>query len=292
MKYKDYLMRGLPLLRIPITGANKVNNRGRDVRDLGDITAAQLIHEADIMRCRSTLYCGKLNKAFPILRHFGRASERPVVLLTASEYTYERAGAQLIFNDYCIDSPSQNLPDGNGNVYVKNEEEIIVDMIEMIAANPDRAFVFIAADGLHLTRGILSALERTWSHMILTDRLEGARGIIEDNLGTDEIVGRSKVLLFYPCSDAERFLIPILPKYECEKPRNELSLGYHNHSGGGPDPENYHISSGLGLNISQSRELSVEPVINGAQLKALREKGQMVIYNTESQQVLVGRITR
>lgn len=288
MKNKYYQSRGLPLLRLPITGNNKVNNMMRNVQDLGTVTAAFLYHECGIMNCRGVLYCGKLNKALPVYRYFVRAFNGPVVLLVSNEYTYERSGLQLVFDDYCIDAPCQSLSNGNGTVFV-GDDEAALDVIDMITANQDRAFVYCAADGLQVSDGILNALSRARNYLILTEMLTAAAG---NGLEADDLVGRAKVLLFYPVADAGRYLIPVLPKYAYEKPVNSLMFGYHNHQGGAFSTGAFHKNSGLGLNISQSREYSVEPVINEAQLADIHEKGQLVIYNALSQDVYVGKISQ
>lgn len=279
---------GLPILRFPVTGKDKVNNRNRNIENLGNVTAARLFYECGILGCRSILYCGKVNKALPLLRYYVRTTARPVVLLTPDAFYYEKAGLELVFNDYSFSDPSRSLPEGNGNVFVR-DDEAAMDLIRMINENTDHAFVFCATDGLQISEGILNALSRAESHFIITDMLKGA---VCDGLGTDDIVGRAKILLFYPTSDAERFLVSVLPKYECERPRNNLSFGYHSLTGDFTDTDGIlHSNSGFGLNLSQSRELSVEPVINEAQLSVIRKNGQLLIYNTDNQKVYVGRVS-
>ncbi len=285
---KDLMLTGLSLLRLPITKKNTANNRKRNVQDLGSITSARLFYECDIMNCRSILYCGKMNKALPLVRYYVRASSRPVVLLTPDEYCYEKMGLHLVFEDYCITGPVQTLPAGNGNVFIKDDEAAI-DLVRMISDNSDHVFVFCATDGLQIDIGTLNALARTSSYFIVTDMLEGAAG---NGLEAKDIASRARALFFYPYSDAERFLIPILPKYENEKPHNNLVLGYHSLNGNMENPERIsHMNSGFGINLSQSRELSPEPVINEAQLKVIREKEQLIIYNAACQRVYTGCIS-
>lgn len=289
MAKKNLKFGGLPLFRFPSTGKDKVNNMNRNVEDLGSITSARLFYESGLLGSRSILFCGKINKAMPILRYYVRIIDRPVVLLTPDDFYYERTGLRLVFDDYSISGPSNSLPEGNGNVFVR-DDEASMELIRMITENADRAFVFCAADGLQISDGILNALARTGSYFIITDMLRGASG---DGIEVQDIVDRAKVLLFYPTADAERFLVPVLPKYECERPRNSLSFGYHSLNGNMPDTDDIlHTNRGFGLNMSQSRELSVEPVINEAQLRTIRENGQILVYNTDSQRVYVGRISR
>ena len=288
MADKNLVLKGIPFLRLPITKNNTVNNRSRNVQELGNITSAHLFYECDIMNCRGILYCGKMNKALPLVRYYVRASDRPVVLLTPDEYCYENTGLHLVFEDYSITGPVQSLPKGNGNVYIKDDEAAI-DLVRMISDNTDHAFVFCASDGLQIDSGTLTALARTSGYFILTDMLSGAAG---SGLKAEELASRAKALFFYPSSDAGRFLIPLLPKYENEKPHNNLAFGYHGHNGAVADSEgNIRMNSGFGINLSQSREISIEPVINEAQLAALRENGQLLIYNAASQRVYTGRIT-
>ena len=288
MDKKNLMSAGIPFLRVPITKKNTVNNRRRKVRDLGNVTSAHIFYECDIMNCRSILYCGKMNKALPLVRYYVRASDRPVVLLTPDEYCYESSGLHLIFEDYSVTGPVQSLPAGNGNVFVKDDEAAI-DLVRMISENTDHAFVFCACDGLQIDIGTLNALART-SCFIITDMLSGAVG---NGLKAEEFAARFKALFFYPSSDAGRFLIPLLPKYENEKPQNNLAFGYHSHNGSRADLEgNIPTNSGFGINLSQSRELSIEPVMNEAQLETLREYGQMLIYNAALQRVYTGRVIR
>ena len=288
MTRKNTLFEGLPLIRLPVTRKDTVNNRKRNVYDLGSVTAARLFYECDIMGCRNILYCGKVNKVLPLLRYYTRTVRKQVVLLTPDECSYERTGMRYVFDDFAANSPTESLPAGNGHVFVR-DDEAAMDLVNVIMSNTDRAFVFCATDGLQIDEVTMNALARTGSCFIVTDMLQGA---VRNGLAADVLVGRASVCLFDPSSDAERFLIPVLPKYEREQTHNNMAFGYNSFNASMENTADIrHMNRGFGINLSQSRDISIEPVVNEAQLEVLQENGQILIYNKIRRRVYTGTVS-
>ena len=228
MNKKLYKTIGRPFINLPSTQKNKFNNKQRNVGEIEMSSAAHMIGITGICPEGSLIFCGKHNKAFPIIRQLVRMSARPFVLLGTRRDLSEESCLRLLNIEWEDEIPKHNLPEGNGILVLKPGGETNL-MLKDCLVNWDSHFIIMCVgNGLQVDQEILNLLNGVGNYMLLTEMLyRSVKATDGIQLTPEDLLSSMDYILVSSIGTAGKELIKVLPDYEYEKITNTTDVSLH-----------------------------------------------------------------
>ena len=140
-KYKKlYDRMGMALLSLPSTKADRTNNKRRNVGNLDATSSAHVISVTGIRPEEPILFCGRYNKAIPMIRQLIKQSERPFVFVGTKRDLNENSCLCLFETQWEYETPLKILPEGNGKIVLESGAETNLALKNFIS-NWDSHFI-------------------------------------------------------------------------------------------------------------------------------------------------------
>lgn len=290
MNKKLYKTIGRPFINLPSTQKNKFNNKQRNVGEIEMSSAAHMIGITGICPEGSLIFCGKHNKAFPIIRQLVRMSARPFVLLGTRRDLSEESCLRLLNIEWEDEIPKHNLPEGNGILVLKPGGETNL-MLKDCLVNWDSHFIIMCVgNGLQVDQEILNLLNGVGNYMLLTEMLyRSVKATDGIQLTPEDLLSSMDYILVSSIGTAGKELIKVLPDYEYEKITNTTDVSLHR-----DEPHEYkdgrHHRNGGGVRFSQSKSLESRCIFSQDDLVKMQDSNSMLIYNARYAHTWVAKI--
>ncbi|MCD8146022.1 MAG: hypothetical protein LUD84_01885 [Clostridiales bacterium] len=282
---------GLGLLSLPITRHNKTNEKRRDVADLQQTTAAQMLSLTRVSPHAPMLLCGRQNKLLPFLRCLTRMVPAYVLIGTPRDFA-DGSCLRTLPCDWEAQQPSAHLPDGNGRLTVRPGATTTLALKECLSDWDSHLPILCLGSGLKLDAELLNLLDGIGNYVLVTESL--SRSVKDSEncpLSVEKLVASMDYIVVSSIGTAAKELLSVLPTYECEKVTNVTDFSLHQDS---PYQEagGHHRLHGLGGRLSQSRTLEEKSILTQDELTALQDDNMVLVYNAQLRHAWVGRVTR
>jgi hypothetical protein len=286
MKARCYGAAGMPLLRFP-TGWNDVENaRRRNIGELREVTAAQMLGVTDIHPDAPTILCGAYERTYPVLRQLIKMPGMPYVLL----------GTQRDLTETCLASiPAawsgegvRQLPVDNGKLILQPGAETELLLKETIPAWRDHLLIFCLGSGLQMDAELLNLLNGHGHYLVLSEALSRS---VKGSLTVTALLSAMDNILVGSIGTSAKDLMAVLPSYECEKITNTTDFSSHRNNTGILFGD-YHSHSGTGFRVSQARTLETKCIVTQDELTRLQDTNTTLVYNARTARTWVASIVR
>lgn len=287
MKRYWEIKNGLKFFRIPFSGKERVNQKRRGIIDLGSVTASEMAERTSLNEAAGQLFCGKVNKAFPVIRKFVRSSDGECVMLVGRVSEEVLSGFRGIFSDWMLDQPQEKMMSGNGIMLVKNSEAVLL-VKEYMKYWKEKSVILFLGAGFLLTEDMMNCLSGCRKYLILTEQLSAD---LKKPLISEDVMSRVQGIYIASAGSVPKTFQNIFPDYQAEKPQDSVTLSIHS---GAPQPDYDpgHARNGKALILGQSREQQKRPVLEQSDLISLQQCGKIVIYNVRQLKLYTALLTR
>lgn len=147
---KLYDRMGMALLSLPSTKADRTNNKRRNVGNIDATSSAHVISVTGIRPEEPILFCGRYNKAIPMIRQLIKQSERPFVFVGTKRDLNENSCLCLFETQWEYETPLESLPEGNGKIVLESGAETNLALKNFIS-NWDSHFILMClGNGLQI----------------------------------------------------------------------------------------------------------------------------------------------
>ncbi|MDO5817761.1 MAG: hypothetical protein Q4Q26_09125 [Eubacteriales bacterium] len=291
MNKKLYEIIGIPLISLPSTKKNRFNNKRRNVGEIGVSSAAHIIGMTGIRPEEPFIFCGKYNKALPIVRQLVKMSARPFVILGTRRDLAEDSCLRLLDIEWENEIPEHSLPGGNGMLILKSGGETNLQLKDCLNGWDSHLIIICLGNGLQIDQEILNILNSIGHYILLTEALHrSVKGIEGDRLTPEELLSSMEYILVSSIGTAGKDLMKILPDYECEKITNTTDVSWHR-----DEPHEYkggqHHRNGGGIRFSQSKFLESRCIFSQDELTKIQDSNSVLIYNARCAHTWVSKIT-
>lgn len=291
LKRKLYDGLGMALLRIPAGKRDRENKKRRDVVDLGQTTAAQMLSVTGICPDAPLLLSGRHNKTFPILRQLVKMAAVPCLLI-GTRRDLEQSCLLGLDLDWTSETPGSRLSKGSGALCLRPGAETSLALKEYLPGWDTHLSVLCLGNGLQVDTELLNLLNGTGRYILLSEALgRSVKGSEGSKLTLEELLLSMDYIVISSIGMAAKELVAALPSYECEKVTNITDFSLHQDS---PQSsiEGHHHRNGGGFRLSQSRSLEPKPILTQDDLRSMQNNNTVMIYNARAAHTWVARIVR
>lgn len=278
MKYPN----GLSLLRLPVTARHRSEERRRDLRELGSLTAAAALEKTGIGPDGPIACCGSGNRFAALLRALVKRSPRPFVIV----------GTELDMNSGCLlalepewteKNISFRLPEGSGALILDpSNEDIYLALPEALPKWRDHLVIMCLGGGLQADLAMLDQLNTHGSYVLLCSALgRSIRGTEGGRLTPAELLRAMDYLVISSAGLSAAEVLEVLPTYQSERITNTMDLSTHR-TEDRPKLGTRNDRDRGGLGMSQSRSLEEKPIVTQDELRAMQQSGQLLVHNARS----------
>ena len=289
---KIYNKLGLPFFRLPTTKKDKKNNERRHIIDLGNISSAHMLFDANIFPEKPLLISGNYSKAIPIVYQLIKMSEKPCAVI-GSSLDLEIFQTSLTDIDWeVIDLQDVTyLPeDENCLICVKNIADFLY-LKQNIAEWNSHLVLFCLGHGLQMDDELLSLSNSIQHYILISDSLyRSVKDSANVKLSVDQLLASMEYLLISSIGTAAKDLIKVLPEYESEKQTNTVDFSLHKDAGDDDKNPDHHRNGG-GVHLGQSITQEIKSVVTQDELTRLQDENKMLIYNAEKAQLFIVKVS-
>ena len=282
MNKKVFDTLGMALLSLPSTKSNRANNERRNVKNIESVSAAQMISVTEINTENPLIFCGKYNKALPVVKQLIKKSTRPYVLSGTKRDLGENSCLRALDTDWENDSITGTLPEGNGLLLLEAGAETSLRLNAYLSSWDSHLIIFCIGNGLQVDEHLLNLLNSIGHYILLS---EGLHRSVKSTEGTKmspaELLASMEYILVSAIGTAAKELQKVLPDYECERVTNTLNLALHRdapHYNSG----NQHHRNGGGLNFGQAKMLESRNIFTQEDLTNLQDSNELIIHNSHT----------
>lgn len=278
--------RGMHLLALPTTFADRKNTQRKNISDMGNGTPAHVLSEAYIQPKAAILVCGPASRTFPVIEALIQQSCKPFVLV-GTDRDFQETPLLRLHTEWQQTRVPQHLPAGSGRICLATVESVLEMTDGRLAGWHSHLIVLCLGNGITLSPAVIDQLNCAGDYILLTTSL--SRAVTLNEHGFDEEFLLRSMTYILTCSSGgdAKTLLKIFPEYECEKFSNTLDFSAHKDRGRSRNGTSHR---GAGLHVGQSRTIETRPVLTQDDLIRLRTDGAWIIYNTELMRIWVAKI--
>lgn len=291
MKKKIFEAIGMPILSLPVTKKNRINNERRNIQNMEITSAAHMISVTGIRPIEPLIFCGKQNKAYLVIRQLIKMSDRPFVLLGTKRDLVENSCFHLLKFDWKRETPQHDLPEGNGIIVLKTDGETDLLLKEYVSDWDSHLIIMCLGNGIQMDQDLLNLLNCVGHYILLSEALpRSIKSSDGSKLSVEELLQAMEYILVSSIGNAGKELMKVLPDYEYERITNTTDLSIHRDS-----PHEYrggqHHRNGGGIRLSQSKTLDFRCILSQDDLTKMQDTNTLFIYNARSAHTWVAQIS-
>ena len=284
MRNKLYRPDGLPLLSMPVTQADRVNNRSRGIRALGRVTGAQLLHAVGYDGSGPLLFCGSQSQAFPLIRQATLSAEKPFLLVGTVSALRDSCFLSLA-PEWTRSSASPGLPIGSGCLMLQSGQAAHLELKESLPDWTDRYLILVPGNGLQLDGNDLDLLNAIGSYAIVSDSISRCfSASSETGISLSRVYESMDLVVCRTVGGGIRELISVLPTFQQVKTVN--SMDYSSYKNGVGAMSGIPMR-GKGMRLSQARSIETKPVLEEDQIMEVLNQSRTVVIAMEDRNVLI-----
>lgn len=284
MRNKLYRPEGLPLLSMPVTQADRVNNHARGILDLGRVTGAQLLHAVGYDGSGPLLFCGSQSQAFPLVRQAALSAGKPFLLI-GSEHTLRDSCFLSLEPEWTRGSASPSLPTGSGCLMLQSGQASHLELKESLANWIDRYLILLPGCGLQLDGNDLDLLNTIGSYAIISDSIgRSFASSSETGITLGRVYESMDLVVCRTAGGGIRELISVLPTFQQVKTVN--SMDYSNYKNGAGTISGIPMR-GRGIRLSQARSIETKPVLEEEQITTALHQSRTVVISMAARKTFV-----
>lgn len=292
MNKKLYDAMGMALLSLPTTKKNRTNNNCRNVVDVETTSAAHMIGVTGIRPEEPLIFCGRYNKALPVIRQLVKMSSRPFLLLGTKRDLPEGSCLRLLNIDWEREAPQCDLYGGNGIMILKPGAETNLILKEYLSGWDSHLIIMCLGNGLQVDQELLNLLNGVGHYILLSETLQRSIKCTDGcKLTSADLLSSMDYILISSIGTAAKELMSVLPDYESEKVTNTTDLSLHKDApheyGGG-----HHHRNGGGLRFSQSKTKESKCIFTQDDLIKMQDSNTLIIYNARYAHTWIAQISR
>lgn len=282
MNKKIYDAVGMALLSLPTTKNDRVNNKRRNISDMESTSAAQMISVTGINPENPLIFCGKHNKAIPIVRQLIKKSKQPFVLIGTKRDLGEESCLRMIDTEWEYDSVPPTLPEVNGLLMLKPGAQTNLDLKICLSEWETHLIILCIGNGLQVDQELLNMLNSIGHYVLLSESVNrGIKSTDGNKMTASDLLSAMEYILVSSVGTAAKDFLKVLPDFECEKITNTYDLSFHQDA-----PQDYqrgyHHRNGGGLRLSQSKVREPRCILTEEDLNELQASNAMIIHNAHS----------
>lgn len=291
MNKKLYEAAGISLLKFPTTKKNSLNNKRRNVSDIGTTSAAHMIGITDIRQEEPLIFCGKYNKALPVVRQLIKMSSRPFLILGTKRDLAKDSCLRLLDVEWEKESLQRILSKGNGVIVLKPGAETNLMLKEYLSEWDSHLIIMCLGNGIQVDQELLNLLNSLGHYILLSETLQRSIKYTDGcKLTVADLLSSMDYILVSSIGTSGKELIRVLPDYDYEKVTNTADFSIHKdapheYKGG------YHHRNGGGLRFGQSKTQESRYIFTQDDLTKLQDSNTMIIYNAHYAHIWVARIS-
>lgn len=291
MKRKLYDATGMALLSLPATKKNRANNKRRNIHDMGYTSAARMIYVTDIRPEEPLIFCGKHNKAIPVIQQLIKKSTRPFVILGTRKDLDADSCLRAIKTEWESEALSRSLPDGNGILLLKSGAQTSLELKAHVSEWDSHLIIMCLGNGLQVDQELLNLLNSIGHYILLSDSIQRSiKNIDSCKLTGEDLLMSMEYIIVSSIGTVGKELLKILPDFEYEKLTNTIDFSVHQDS-----PHEYrgghHHRNGGTLRLSQSKTLESRCIFIQEDLTRLQDSNTMLIHNVRNLHTWIAKIT-
>ena len=276
-------------MSLPATKNNRANNKRRNVVDMESTTASHVIGATGIRTEEPLIFCGKHNKAIPIIRQLVKQSSRPFVLLGTRRDLAEDSCLRVLDVQWESEHFSYSLPDGNGILVLGSDAQTYLDLKECVSKWDSHLIIFCVGNGLQVDQELLNLLNGVGHYILLSESLQRSIKSTEGNKMTaSDLLTSMEYILVSSIGTAGKDLLNVLPTFEYEKITNTMDLTIHQ------APEYKYRGGrhhGGGLVFGQSKTQESRSIFTQEDLRHMQDANMLIIHNASASHTWVARIS-
>ncbi|MDO5415490.1 MAG: hypothetical protein Q4F78_08510 [Bacillota bacterium] len=291
MNKKIYDAVGIALLSFPTTRNNKKNNKRRNITDLKSTSAAHVISVTGIGPEKPLIFCGKYNKAIPVVRQLIKKSSRPFVILGTESNLREDSCLHLIDGEWKSNTITPVLPEGNGVMILHPGTQTNLELKECLPAWDSHLIILCLGNGLQVDQELLNLLNSVGHYILLSESLNRSVKSAEGTkLTAQDLLSSMEYIIVSSIGTAGKDLLKVLPDFEYEKIMNTMDFSLHQdapirHGG------DHHHRNGGGVHFGQTRSIEPRCILTQEELTKLQDANTMIIHNAQNSHTWVARVT-
>ena len=291
MNKKLYDAVGRSLLSLPTLKNNKINNKRRNINDMEFVSAAHMISVTEIRPEEPVIFCGKHNKAIPIVRQLIRKSSRPFVLLGTKRDLGEESCLRMLDIEWEQKDISYSLPEGNGIIFLKPGGDTNLKLKNYITEWDSHFIILCVGNGFQVDQELLNLLNSIGHYMLLSESLQRSVKSTDGNKMTvSDLLSAMEYILVSSIGTAGKELLKILPDFEYERITNTTDLSIHQDTPYKYESGHHHRNGG-GLRFSQAKTQEPRSILTQEELIQMQDSNIMLIHNASNSHTWVARIT-
>lgn len=282
---------GMALLSLPTTKNNRTNNERRNVKNMESVSAAQMIGVTRIDIERPMIFCGKHNKAIPVLRQLVKKANMPFVIVGTPNDLRDESCLRLLETEWESDRITPALSDGNGILCLQAGAETDLGLNASLAGWASHYIILCIGNGIQVDEHIMKILNGIGHYILVSESLPRSIASVDGTKMTPaDLLASMDSILVSAIGTAAKNLQEVLPNYECERVTNSTDLSFHQdapHDNRG----DYHHRNGGGLRFSQSKTLESRNIFTHEDLIKLQDTNELIVHNTQTSHTWLARIS-
>lgn len=291
MNKKLYDAVGMALLSLPTSKNNKVNNKKRNIEDLEATSAAHVISVSGVCPEEPLIFCGKHNKAIPIVRQLIKKSSRPFLLLGTGRDLGEDSCLRLFDIEWESDSITPVLQEGNGILLLTPGGQTSLELKKCLPKWESHLIILCVGNGFQVDQELLNLLNGIGHYILLSESLnrsvkstEGTKMTAQDLLASMEYIIVSSI------GTAAKDLLKVLPDFDYEKITNTMDFSLHQDVPNGYKNGHHHRNGG-GFHLGQAKTNELRGILTQEELMKLQDSNTMLIHSAQTSHTWVARVT-
>lgn len=290
MKKYLYDAAGMALLGLPATKKDRTNNIRKNIHNMESTSAAHMLHVADIRPEAPLIFCGKHNKAIPVIQQLIKKSTRSFVFLGTRRDLDTDSCLRIIETEWESESLSRRLPDGNGILLLRPGAQTSLELKEYISEWNSHLIIMCLGNGLQVDQELLNLLNSIGHYILLSESIQrGIKNIDNCKLTGEDLLASMEYIIVSSIGTESKELLKILPDFKYEKITNTTDFSVHqdspNEYKGG-----YHHRNGGGIRLSQSKTLESRCIFTQEDLVKLQGSNTMIIHNARNSHTWIAKI--
>lgn len=282
MKRRLFSPAGLALLALPAGKADRENQKRRQVKDLGSVTASQALFASQIKLTGPIFLWGSQSRNFPLLRELVKQGS-PYVLV-GTERDLDKSCLLALPHDWTDTIPPDTLPPGSGILTLDSGDPDAAIQLQTTLPYWNRHLVILClGNGLQADMDTMDILNKKGCYLILAESL--SRSISSSgNIRLDE----TKFLRFMDCilisstGPDTKAAIEALPTYESVRPATTWDLSLRRNDARKFGSLNRQDRDPGGLGLGQTRTLETKPVFTHQELTEARDRRATILCNAQT----------
>lgn len=282
---KEYGPKGISLISFPITSANRYNAKNQPSVELGKRTPFEVFDLCTVGKTGSICCIGSPGRFIGTAKALVRRSGKPFLLIGSD--ADRRSDLAALEPDWILEHIEKNLPNGNGAIFLKDDEDVYLELCVSIRNWSEDRFVIIQL-GTGLIAGVelIDKLKTIEQSLVLCDSLyRSLRDGESREFSPSDFLKKMDYIFIASAGVNTKCLKELLPDYQYLRIVNMSSLNLQNGQGGIERDERrgaIYKHKNHGGAFSQSRTLEPKSVYEEDELQYIFDRGSILIYNAKS----------